>query len=101
LGDALGDGGGVAGSDHLMTDGGVEGVTILDLSSPVPRTLDHATLVLDVTEDGRLPALGQLIEREGKELQIAVAFKGYFEFRMIGPDCTHSCVVQIVHSSKT
>jgi S-DNA-T family DNA segregation ATPase FtsK/SpoIIIE len=48
------DGGGTAGSDHLMTDGGVEGVTILDLSSPVPRTLDYATLVLDVTEQGRL-----------------------------------------------
>jgi len=48
------DGGSVAGSDHLMTDGGVEGVTILDLSSPVPRTLDYGTLVLDVTADGVL-----------------------------------------------
>jgi S-DNA-T family DNA segregation ATPase FtsK/SpoIIIE len=48
------DGGSVAGSDHLMTDGGVEGVTILDLSSPVPRTLDYGTLVLDVAADGRL-----------------------------------------------
>jgi S-DNA-T family DNA segregation ATPase FtsK/SpoIIIE len=48
------DGGSVAGSDHLMTDGGVEGVTILDLSTPVPRSLDYASLVLDVTTDGRL-----------------------------------------------
>jgi S-DNA-T family DNA segregation ATPase FtsK/SpoIIIE len=48
------DGGGVAGSDHLMTDGGIEGVTVIDLSSPVPRTLDYATLVLDVGGDGRL-----------------------------------------------
>jgi S-DNA-T family DNA segregation ATPase FtsK/SpoIIIE len=48
------DGGSIAGSDHLMTDGGVEGVTILDLSSPVPRTLDYATLVLEVTDEGQL-----------------------------------------------
>ena len=48
------DGGTVAGSDHLMADGGVEGVTILDLSGQVPRMLDYATLVLDVAADGRL-----------------------------------------------
>jgi DNA segregation ATPase FtsK/SpoIIIE, S-DNA-T family len=48
------DGGGVAGSDHLMTDGGLEGVTIIDLSTPVPRALDHATLVLDVDDDSAL-----------------------------------------------
>ena len=30
------DGGSTAGSDHLMTDGGVAGVTILDLSTPPP-----------------------------------------------------------------
>jgi DNA segregation ATPase FtsK/SpoIIIE, S-DNA-T family len=48
------DGGSVAGSDYLMTDGGIEGVTVIDLSSPVPRTLDYATLVLDIAEDGLL-----------------------------------------------
>ncbi|WP_432832760.1 type VII secretion protein EccCa [Dactylosporangium sp. CA-092794] len=48
------DGGSTAGSDHLMTDGGMEGVTILDLSSPVPRMLDYATLVLDITAEGTL-----------------------------------------------
>jgi S-DNA-T family DNA segregation ATPase FtsK/SpoIIIE len=48
------DGGNVAGSDHLMTDGGVEGVTIFDMSTPVPRNLDYATLVLDLADDGRL-----------------------------------------------
>jgi len=56
------DGGDPAGSDHLMTDGGVEGVTILDLSQPPPRVLDRARLVLEadadrsmhsVTSDGR------------------------------------------------
>jgi S-DNA-T family DNA segregation ATPase FtsK/SpoIIIE len=48
------DGGSTAGSDHLMTDGGVEGVTIIDLSSPPPRMLDETALVLDVTDDGSL-----------------------------------------------
>jgi S-DNA-T family DNA segregation ATPase FtsK/SpoIIIE len=61
------DGGDPAGSDHLMTDGGVEGVTILDLSQPPPRILDRARLVLEVaadramhstTFDGRAP-IGQ------------------------------------------
>ena len=42
------DGGSTAGSDHLMTEGGVDGVTILDLSDPPPRLLDEATVVLDV-----------------------------------------------------
>ncbi|GAB3238713.1 type VII secretion protein EccCa [Kineosporia babensis] len=45
---------GVAGSDHLMTDGGIEGVTVLDLRGQVPRVLDYATLVLDVEADGVL-----------------------------------------------
>ncbi|MBT0768128.1 type VII secretion protein EccCa [Kineosporia sp. J2-2] len=48
------DGGGVAGSDHLMTDGGIEGVTVFDLRGEVPRVLDYATLVLDVEADGGL-----------------------------------------------
>ncbi len=48
------DGGNVAGSDHLMADGGVEGITILDLSTPVPRMLDYATLVLQLADNGRL-----------------------------------------------
>jgi S-DNA-T family DNA segregation ATPase FtsK/SpoIIIE len=48
------DGGEVAGSDHLMTEGGVEGVTLLDLSSPPPRALDRAALVLDIDAAGAL-----------------------------------------------
>ncbi|GAA3618503.1 type VII secretion protein EccC [Kineosporia mesophila] len=48
------DGGAVAGSDHLMTDGGIEGVTVFDLRGGVPRVLDYATLVLDVEADGKL-----------------------------------------------
>ncbi|MCO7222087.1 type VII secretion protein EccCa [Klenkia sp. PcliD-1-E] len=48
------DGGEVAGSSHLMTDGGVEGVTVLDLSTPPPRLLDRGTLVLEVDDDGTL-----------------------------------------------
>jgi len=48
------DGGSTAGSDHLMTDGGVGGVTILDLSNPPPRLLDDTSVVLDVAEDGTI-----------------------------------------------
>lgn len=46
------DGGATVGSDHLMTEGGVEGVTILDLSQPPPRMLDESSVVLEIAEDG-------------------------------------------------
>jgi S-DNA-T family DNA segregation ATPase FtsK/SpoIIIE len=46
------DGGATVGSDHLMTDGGVEGVTIINLSTPPPRMLDESTVVLDIAADG-------------------------------------------------
>ncbi|MET7425263.1 type VII secretion protein EccCa [Dactylosporangium sp. NPDC005555] len=46
------DGGSTAGSDHLMTEGGVAGVTIIDLSNPPPRLLDDTTVVLDIAADG-------------------------------------------------
>ncbi|GAA1818202.1 type VII secretion protein EccC [Luedemannella flava] len=45
------DGGTTAGSDHLMTDGGVAGVTLLDLSHQPPRLLDEVTVVLDIAAD--------------------------------------------------
>ena len=49
------DGGDVAGSSHLMASGGgVEGVTVLDLSTAPPRLLDRATLVLDIDKSGGL-----------------------------------------------
>ncbi|MGQ0840901.1 type VII secretion protein EccCa [Actinokineospora sp.] len=48
------DGGSIAGSDHLMTGGGVEGVTVIDLSSLAPRTPDRSVVVLDVAADGQL-----------------------------------------------
>ncbi|GAB3586206.1 type VII secretion protein EccC [Amycolatopsis endophytica] len=48
------DGGSTAGSDELMADGGLEGVTIVDLRTPPPRALDPATIVLHVGEDGAL-----------------------------------------------
>ncbi|HEU4423911.1 MAG TPA: type VII secretion protein EccCa [Pilimelia sp.] len=46
------DGGSIAGSDHLMTEGGVAGVTILDLSHAPPRLLDDTSVVLDVDTHG-------------------------------------------------
>src|SRR5690606_27678002 len=50
------DGGTVAGSDHLMSGPGLEGVTIIDLTSAPPRALDRSALVLDIGQDGRLTA---------------------------------------------
>ncbi|WP_229073867.1 type VII secretion protein EccCa [Actinoplanes sp. DH11] len=46
------DGGSTAGSDHLMTEGGVAGVTLIDLSVPPPRLLDDSSVVLDIAADG-------------------------------------------------
>ncbi len=48
------DGGSTAGSDHVMADGGVAGVTVIDLSNPPPRLLDDTTVVLDIAEDGSI-----------------------------------------------
>ncbi|MGA8118189.1 MAG: type VII secretion protein EccCa [Actinocatenispora sp.] len=48
------DDGDIAGSDHLMTEGGVDGVTLIDLTNPPPRILDPATLVLNIADDGTL-----------------------------------------------
>ncbi|GAA5188696.1 type VII secretion protein EccC [Rugosimonospora acidiphila] len=48
------DGGATVGSDHLMTDGGVEGVTLIDLSNSPPRLLDESAVVLDIAEDGTI-----------------------------------------------
>jgi S-DNA-T family DNA segregation ATPase FtsK/SpoIIIE len=48
------DGGSVAGADHLMTGGGVEGVTIVDLAAAPPRIPEPTTLVLKVGPDGAL-----------------------------------------------
>ncbi len=48
------DGGDTAGSDHLMTEGGVEGVTIIDLAGRPPRLLDRASLILDISDKGRM-----------------------------------------------
>jgi S-DNA-T family DNA segregation ATPase FtsK/SpoIIIE len=48
------DGGDTMGSDHLMTEGGVEGVTLLDISNPPPRILDQSTIVLTIAGDGTM-----------------------------------------------
>ncbi|WP_115945012.1 type VII secretion protein EccCa [Amycolatopsis thermalba] len=48
------DGGSTAGSDQLMADGGLDGVTLVDLRTPPPRALDPATIVLHVAADGAL-----------------------------------------------
>ncbi|MGW0431205.1 type VII secretion protein EccCa [Micromonospora sp. NPDC003197] len=48
------DGGGTSGSDHLLAEGGLEAVTVIDLSTPPPRVLDRHTLVLDIDAQGAL-----------------------------------------------
>ncbi|GIG55879.1 type VII secretion protein EccC [Longispora fulva] len=48
------DGGSVTGSDHLMTGGGVEGVTIVALGGPPPRGADRTVVALRVEADGTL-----------------------------------------------
>ncbi|MGH8876106.1 MAG: type VII secretion protein EccCa [Stackebrandtia sp.] len=48
------DGGDTRGADHLATEGGVEGVTILDLTTPPPRQLEPGLLMLQFREDGTL-----------------------------------------------
>ncbi|GAA4013303.1 type VII secretion protein EccC [Allokutzneria multivorans] len=48
------DGGNTASSEHLMIEGGVEGVTVFNLSETPPRVLDSTTLVLDIDSDGAM-----------------------------------------------
>jgi S-DNA-T family DNA segregation ATPase FtsK/SpoIIIE len=48
------DGGDLAGSDHLMTGGGVEGVVLVDLTTIPPRALDPSCIVLDIDAQGNL-----------------------------------------------
>jgi S-DNA-T family DNA segregation ATPase FtsK/SpoIIIE len=48
------DHGDVVGSNHFMTEGGIEGVTLLDLSTPPPRLLDISDVIFDIDEAGTL-----------------------------------------------
>ncbi|TKG72985.1 type VII secretion protein EccCa [Prauserella endophytica] len=48
------DGGAKDGSEHLLVEGGTEGVTLLDLTDAPPRILDATTLVLEIADDGTL-----------------------------------------------
>jgi S-DNA-T family DNA segregation ATPase FtsK/SpoIIIE len=48
------DGGETAGSEHLMTEGGLEGVTVLEIADARPRIMDDTVLTLDVSRTGDL-----------------------------------------------
>ena len=71
------DGGDVTGSDHLTAGTGIEGVTVLDLTTAPPRALDRSEVVLEVDEAGRLSSRtldgstalgrGDLLERAAAE----------------------------------
>ncbi|MER7275818.1 type VII secretion protein EccCa [Dactylosporangium sp. NPDC000244] len=50
------DGGDLSGSAHLGTDGGIDGVTIVDLDREPPRLLDRSAIVLE-TVGGRLATI--------------------------------------------
>ncbi|MFD1320822.1 type VII secretion protein EccCa [Micromonospora sonneratiae] len=50
------DGGDLTGASHLVSDGGIDAVTIIDLDNPPPRLLDRSMLVLDL-RGGRLDIL--------------------------------------------
>jgi DNA segregation ATPase FtsK/SpoIIIE, S-DNA-T family len=52
------DGGSTAGSDHLMTDGGVDGVTLLDVAGPEPRLVEPECVVLTVARPERSEGSG-------------------------------------------
>ncbi|GAB3154696.1 type VII secretion protein EccC [Micromonospora sonneratiae] len=51
------DGAETAGSDHLIVDGGLEGVLVVEINGEPPRHPDRTTLVLSVGEDGTLSAV--------------------------------------------
>lgn len=84
------DGGDLAGSRHLGTDGGVDGVTLISLDGAAPRLLDPAAIVLDpaggrlvtasVEADGEVgvpdalaPAEAEALARRLAPLRLAVA----------------------------
>lgn len=58
------DGGDVAGSSHLMADSGLEGVTVIDLSTAPPRMLESSMLVLNVDENRTVRSRTDDVESE-------------------------------------
>ncbi|WP_432834409.1 type VII secretion protein EccCa [Dactylosporangium sp. CA-092794] len=50
------DGGDLSGSGHLGTDGGIEGVTLIDVDGEPPRLLDRSAIILDAS-DGDLTTI--------------------------------------------
>ena len=48
------DGAGLSGCEHLTAEGGLAGVTLIELDSPPPRLLDPVTIALTVAPDGVL-----------------------------------------------
>ncbi|OLR95297.1 type VII secretion protein EccCa [Actinokineospora bangkokensis] len=70
------DGGAVAGSDHLVAGSGVEGATVVDLTTVPPRAPDRCTVVLDVAADGALSsstADGEVELGRADDLPVAAA----------------------------
>ena len=51
------------GAEHLLLEGGIEGVTVIDLAGGPPRMLDPTALVLTIADDGTLTS--RTIDGEG------------------------------------
>ncbi|MFG1777692.1 type VII secretion protein EccCa [Micromonospora sp. NPDC049048] len=70
------DGAETAGSDHLATDTGLEGVTVVHVCGEPPRHPDRTCLVLDMGEDGTMTATthgsSQVLGR-GDEMPLVLA----------------------------
>jgi len=70
------DGAESAGSDHLATDVGLEGVTVVHVCGEPPRHPDRSCLVLDLAADGTMTATthgGEQVLGRGDELPLVVA----------------------------
>ncbi|MFD0582852.1 type VII secretion protein EccCa [Dactylosporangium darangshiense] len=66
------DGGDLSGSAHLGTDGGIEGVTLVELDREPPRLLDRSAIVLD-SSGGRLTTISSDNDIAEPEPPIGVA----------------------------
>ncbi|GAB2948761.1 type VII secretion protein EccC [Micromonospora polyrhachis] len=70
------DGAESAGSDHLVADVGLEGVTVVHVCGEPPRHPDRSCLVLDLAADGTMTAIthgGEQVLGRGDQMPLVVA----------------------------
>ncbi|GGM33721.1 type VII secretion protein EccCa [Dactylosporangium sucinum] len=71
------DGGDLSGSRHLVTPGGLAGVTVIDLDGPPPRLLDRSAIVLEPS-GGRLTTVSA--DSEPADVRTSVGVPDQLEF---------------------